>query len=149
MGIKGLFQRPEAEELYDDYYEEEYSEDYSAYHDDPGPAPSSYEVPGAQPIRSVADMQIATVMPKAYSDAAQIANMLRDMKLVVMNVSELKKNAPGDIWRILDFLSGVAYSEDGHIMKVAEDVYVAAPYFVDLIDRSNLEGRERESALLY
>ena len=147
----GLFQRPEAEDLYDDYYEEDYAEDYGSYQNDPEPAPSSYDAPGVQPIRSVADMQIATVMPKAYSDAALIANMLRDMKLVVMNVTELKKNAPGDIWRILDFLSGVAYSEDGHIMKVAEDVYVAAPYFVDLIDRSNLEERERDrqSSLLY
>ena len=35
---------------------------------------------------------------------------------------------------VLDFISGVIFSEDGHIMKVATNVYVVAPYFVDLND---------------
>ena len=43
MGIRGLFARPEAEELYDDY---DYEESYSDY-DEPEPEPMRpMEVPG-------------------------------------------------------------------------------------------------------
>ncbi len=151
MGLLGsLFAQPEVEDQYeDDYYENEYSDNYDTYQNDPEPAAPAYDGPKVQPIRTVADMQIATVKPSSYEDAARIADMLRDMKLVVMNIRDLKENAPDDIWRILDFLSGVAYSEDGHILKASEDVYIAAPYFVDLIDRSSLEDRARNEDMLY
>lgn len=134
MGFLGLFQRPEAEELYDDYegYNEyEYEEPYQDY-EEPEPEPARpVEFPGVQPIRSVADMQIVLTQPTEYSAASEIADMLRDMKFVVLN---LAKTEPEVARRLLDFVSGVVYSEDAHIMKVATNVYVVAPYFVDLLE---------------
>lgn len=127
MGILGLFARPEAEELYDDY---DYEESYSDY-DEPEPEPMRpAEAPGVQPIHSVADMQIVLTQPKEYRAASQIADLLRDMKFVVLNLADTE---PEVARRLLDFVSGVIYSEDGHIMKVASNVYVVAPYFVDLL----------------
>ena len=137
MGIRGLFARPEAEELYDDY---DYEEGYSDY-DEPEPEPMRpVEAPGVQPIHSVADMQIELTQPREYRAASQIADMLRDMKMVVLNLADTE---PEVARRLLDFVSGVIYSENGHIMKVATNVYVVAPYFVDLL------GNAAEGEMFY
>lgn len=148
MGFLGLFQRPEAEELYDDYegYNEyEYEEPYQDY-DEPEPeAARPVEFPGVQPIRSVADMQIVLTQPTEYSAASEIADMLRDMKFVVLN---LAKTEPEVARRLLDFVSGVVYSEDAHIMKVATNVYVVAPYFVDLLEDEENSAFYRDVASL-
>lgn len=148
MGFLGLFQRPEAEELYDDYegYNEyEYEEPYQDY-EEPEPEPARpVEFPGVQPIRSVADMQIVLTQPLEYSAASEIADMLRDMKFVVLN---LAKTEPEVARRLLDFVSGVVYSEDAHIMKVATNVYVVAPYFVDLLEDEENSAFYRDVASL-
>ena len=95
---------------------------------------------GVQPIHSVADMQIVLVAPQEYKDASKIADLLRDMKFVVLNLAKTERDVAR---RLLDFVSGVIYTEDGHIMKVATNVYVVAPYFVDLL------GAPGESDELY
>ncbi len=132
MGFLGLFQRPEAEDLYDDY---DYEETYDDYEEpEPEPVRPVMDHPGVQPIHSVADMQIVLTQPKEYRAASQIADLLRDMKFVVLNLADTD---PEVARRLLDFVSGVIYSEDGHIMKIATNVYVVAPYFVDLLGSSN------------
>jgi len=62
------------------------------------------------------------------------------MKFVVLNLAKTERDVAR---RLLDFVSGVIYTEDGHIMKVATNVYVVAPYFVDLL------GAPGESDELY
>ena len=113
----------------EDLYEEQ--EGTYAYEDE---VDSGWETPGVQPIRSAADMQIVTLEPTKYEDASSIADHLRDMKFVVLNLAKADMAVAR---RLLDFISGVAYSEDGHIMKVAEQVYVAAPSFVDLLSETD------------
>ena len=113
----------------EDLYEEQ--EGTYAYEDE---VDSGWETPGVQPIRSAADMQIVTLEPTKYEDASSIADHLRDMKFVVLNLARADMAVAR---RLLDFVSGVAYAEDGHIMKVAEQVYVAAPYFVDLLSETD------------
>ena len=149
MGIKSLIWRDDVyeDEYYEDGYDDGYVDSYESYQDEPAHEPS-YESHGVQPIRTVADMQISGVLPKDYSECGRIADMLRDMHLVVMNISYLRENKPEDIWRILDFLSGVAYSENGHITKASDDVYIIAPYFVDLINRSMME-EDRDAEMMY
>lgn len=53
------------------------------------------------------------------------------MKFVVLNLAKTQRDVAR---RLLDFVSGVIYTEDGHIMKIATNVYVVAPYFVDLLE---------------
>lgn len=123
MGFfSALRRKPEEEDLYEDY------EDSYAYEDEE-PTWAS-ESAGVQPIRSAADMQVVLVAPLEYKDASKIADLLRDMKFVVLNLGKTDREVAR---RLLDFVSGVIYAEDGHIMKVSTNVYVAAPYFVDLI----------------
>ena len=63
------------------------------------------------------------------------------MKFVVLNLAKTQRDVAR---RLLDFVSGVIYTEDGHIMKVATNVYATvAPYFVDLL------GAQGENEDLY
>ena len=118
--LNALRRKPAEEELYDEY------EDSYAYEEE-----QSWESNGAQPIHSVADMKVVVVEPEEYKDASKIADYLRDMKFVVLNLAKTEHEVAR---RLLDFVSGVVFSEDGHIMKVATNVFVVAPYFVDLND---------------
>ena len=128
--FSALRRKPEEEDLYEDY---QYEDNYAYEEEDRG-----WEEPvGVQPIRSAADMQIVLVAPKEYKDASKIADLLRDMKFVVLNLADTERDVAR---RLLDFISGVIYTEDGHIMKVATNVYVVAPYFVDLLGDQEKEG---------
>ena len=126
--------RRKSEESYSDDYDDDYEDDYNTY-DSYESTPQSWETPGAQPIRSAADMQIALVVPEQYSDASKIADLLRDMKLGVLNLSRTESDVVSR--RLLDFISGVIYAEDGKLMKVSRTVFIAAPYFVDLFDEES------------
>ena len=127
MGLLDALRR-KPEDEYEDYtYDEAYGYDEE----------ESWESDNVQPIHSAADLQIVLTTPTKYEDASQIADLLRDMKFVVLN---LAKTEPGVARRLLDFVSGVIYAEDGHIMKVATNVYVVAPYFVDLMDEQMFSG---------
>lgn len=118
-----LRRKPEDEDLYEDY---EYEDSYAYEEDNRG-----WEEPeGVQPIRSFTDMQIVLVSPQEYKDASKVADLLRDMKIVVLNLAQTDREVAR---RLLDFISGVIYTENGHIMKVATNVYMVAPYFVDLL----------------
>ncbi len=128
MGLfSALRRKPMDEDLYEDY-DDNYDNDY-AYEEE-----QNWQDEGVQPIRSVADMRIVVVEPKEYKDASRVADHLRDMKFVVLNLGKTEQDVAR---RLLDFVSGVIFSEDGHIMKVATNVYVVAPYFVELVDQSS------------
>lgn len=121
MGLFSALQRkPLEEDMYDEY------DDQYAYEDE-----QSWEGTDSRPIQSAADMRVVVVEPKEYNDAPRVADHLRDMKFVVLNLSKTDHDVAR---RLLDFVSGVVFSEDGHIMKVATNVYVVAPYFVELMD---------------
>ncbi len=121
-----LRRKPEDEDLYEDY---EYDDNYTTYEED-SRGWEDHEPEGVQPIRSFTDMQIVLVSPQEYKDASKVADLLRDMKIVVLNLAQTDREIAR---RLLDFISGVIYTENGHIMKVATNVYMVAPYFVDLL----------------
>lgn len=134
--------KPEEEhypEDYDDYEDDDYN-NYDNYEDTPKSWRRESPQP-AQPIRSAADMQVVLIAPGQYSDACKIADLLREMKLVVFNLSKLEDATAK---RLLDFISGVVYAEDGGLMQVSPVVYVAAPYFVDLIDVQDRKAKVRK-----
>jgi cell division inhibitor SepF len=49
---------------------------------------------------------------------------------VVLNLESTPKEVAR---RVLDFLSGVAYAQDGKIKKVAVSTYIITPYNVDIL----------------
>ena len=49
---------------------------------------------------------------------------------MVLNLESTNKDTAR---RLLDFISGVAYAQDGKIKKVAVSTYIITPYNVDIL----------------
>ena len=81
-------------------------------------------------IHATARLQVVLVMPEQYEAAREIADHLRDKRTVVLNLENTNKDVSR---RILDFVSGVAYAQDGKIKKVAVSTFIVTPYNVDLM----------------
>lgn len=81
-------------------------------------------------IHATAQLQVALVKPEQYESAREIADHLRDKRTVVLNLESTNKEVAR---RILDFVSGVAYAQDGKIKKVAVSTYIITPYNVDIL----------------
>ena len=86
-------------------------------------------------------LQVVLVKPERFENASEIADHLRDKRTVVLNLEQTDKNIAR---RLIDFLSGVAYANEGTIKKVALSTYIITPYNVeimgDLIDELENNG---------
>ncbi len=81
-------------------------------------------------LNSASQMKVVLVKPERFELAAEIADHLRDRRAVLMNLEETEKNTAR---RLIDFLSGVAYAQEGKIRRVATATYIITPYNVDLM----------------
>ncbi|GHU85380.1 hypothetical protein FACS1894198_3140 [Clostridia bacterium] len=103
-----------------------------------------YAKPESQKVLSVnttTQLQVVLVKPERYEDAGEIANNLNSKHTVVLNLESTSKDISR---RLLDFLSGVAYANDGQIKKVANSTYIITPYNVDIMGNllDEIEGTE-------
>lgn len=80
-------------------------------------------------IHTTTQLQVVLVKPERYENSTEIADHLKEKRTVVLNLESTNKEAAR---RILDFLSGVAYTNDGQIKRVANNTYIITPYNVDL-----------------
>ena len=94
-------------------------------------------------LSSAPQLKVVLFKPERFETAAEIADSLRDKCTVVMNLEQTGKDIAR---RLIDFLSGVAYAQDGKIKKVASSTYIITPYNVDL---SGDLADELESSGLY
>ena len=81
-------------------------------------------------IRAATQLQVVLVKPDKFDDASAIADHLREKRTVVLNLESTNKEIAR---RLLDFLSGVAYANEGKIKKVAISTYIITPYNVDIL----------------
>ena len=81
-------------------------------------------------IHATAQLKVALFKPERFEAAAEIADNLRDRHTVVLNLEQTNKDIAR---RLVDFLSGVAYAQEGKIKKVAVNTYLITPYNVDLL----------------
>ena len=92
-------------------------------------------------IHATAQLKVVLVKPERFEDASSIADHLNAKRTVVLNLESSNKDVAR---RILDFLSGVAYANDGQIKKVANCTYIITPYNVglmgDLLDELENNG---------
>ena len=92
-------------------------------------------------INATTQLQVVLVKPEAFEDATTVANHLNAKRTVVLNLESANKDVSR---RILDFLSGVAYANDGQIKKVANCTFIITPYNVgvmgDLLDELENNG---------
>ena len=81
-------------------------------------------------IRAATQLQVVLVKPERFENASEIADHLREKRTVVLNLESTNKEIAR---RLLDFLSGVAYANEGKIKKVAISTYIITPYNVDIV----------------
>ena len=85
-------------------------------------------------IRAATQLQVVLVVvlvkPERFENASEIADHLREKRTVVLNLESTNKEIAR---RLLDFLSGVAYANEGKIKKVAISTYIITPYNVDIL----------------
>ncbi|MGI5962298.1 MAG: cell division protein SepF [Lawsonibacter sp.] len=81
-------------------------------------------------IRAATQLQVVLVKPERFEDASAIADHLREKRTVVLNLESTNKEVAR---RVLDFLSGAAYANEGKVKKVAISTYIITPYNVDIL----------------
>ncbi len=127
---------------YEDEEEEQFEDDFTPV----SPKETVREQPERRSnkvvnIHTTTQLQVVLVKPERFENASEIADHLRDKRTVVLNLEQTDKNIAR---RLIDFLSGVAYANEGTIKKVALSTYIITPYNVeilgDLIDELENNG---------
>ena len=72
---------------------------------------------------------VAVFAPRSFSDVTEIADALRARQVVIVNVQGADRTL---LQRVVDFTSGVAYTIDGRIQKLAEAIYLVVPAGVNV-----------------
>ena len=81
-------------------------------------------------INATTQLSVVLVKPEKFENAVDIADHLRDRRTVVLNLEQTNKDVAR---RLVDFLSGVTYAQDGKIKKVANSTFIITPYNVDIL----------------
>jgi len=68
--------------------------------------------------------EVSVYSPRAYQDVVEIADSLRNRQVVIVNLQNADRTL---LQRVVDFTSGVAYTIDGKIQKLAEAIYLVVP----------------------
>lgn len=98
--------RDEEEELYDDE-----------------PVAPSRVVPLTNAGRR-AGTEVSVYSPRGFQDVVEIADALRNRQVCIVNLQNADRTL---LQRVVDFTSGVAYTIDGKIQKLAEAIYLVVP----------------------
>ncbi len=138
--LKGMMGDPERDD-YDDIDAEEEMFSHSEPRHEPVVAEPRRGSNKVVNIHATAQLQVVLVKPERFDDSSSIADHLNAKRTVVLNLESASKDVSR---RILDFLSGVAYANNGQIKKVANCTYIIIPYNVgimgDLIDELENNG---------
>ena len=105
---------------------------------DPQPQPQPQQQPRQQAPMGGSNLELKVVKPDRYENVNQIADHLLNRRTVVLNLEGTNKETAR---RLIDFLSGVAYSIDGQLKRVANNTFVITPHNVD-VSGDQLRGPE-------
>ena len=134
--LKGMMGVPD-----DDDYEDEGvdmmqnvddTDNYNDYNmqDNYGPSDGSPKRNKVVNINSTMQLQVVLVKPERFDDASAVADHLNAERTVVLNLESTSKDIAR---RLVDFLSGVAYANNGQIKRVANSTFIITPYNVDIM----------------
>ena len=71
-----------------------------------------------------AGTEVSVYSPRGFQDVVEIADALRNRQVVIVNLQNADRTL---LQRVVDFASGVAYTIDGKIQKLAEAIYLIVP----------------------
>lgn len=123
--------------------DEEY--DYPMVEDDLGPAqdPATTASNSAMSINAIS-LELKVVKPDRYENVTQIADHLLNHRTVVLNLEATNKETAR---RIIDFLSGVAYSINGQLKRVANNTFVISPDNVNVTGDQMRVSEQKRNAI--
>ncbi|MBV8244563.1 MAG: cell division protein SepF [Candidatus Eremiobacteraeota bacterium] len=68
--------------------------------------------------------EVSVYAPRNFGDVTELADALRNRQVVIVNLQNADRAL---LQRVVDFTSGVAYTLDGKIQKLAEAIYLVVP----------------------
>lgn len=81
-------------------------------------------------IHTTAQLQVVLSKPEKFDECLAIADNLNEKRTVVLNLESVSKDVAR---RLIDFLSGVAYANNGQLKRVANSTFIITPYNVDVM----------------
>ncbi len=115
----------------DEYYDDEYEDNFITKEEKNskkvGDDTKSNKVVN---INATTQLKVVLVKPEHFEDASSIADHLNEKRTVVINLESTNKEIAR---RLVDFLSGVAYANNGQIKRVANSTFIITPYNVDVM----------------
>ncbi len=133
--IKNMMGAPEDDEYeYQDEIQTEkrpvLDEDvFSSTKREPQPAYSTEKKGKFVSMPTAGQLQVVLVKPERFDDAPGIADHLNSKHTVVLNLENTNRDIAR---RLIDFLSGVAYANNGQIKRVANSTFIITPFNVDV-----------------
>ena len=145
--FKRMWDAPDDEYEYDEYG---YADDGADNYEEPAPrerdrdrdrqSVSSTPRNKVVNINATAKLQVGIFKPERFGEETRsIADELMKTHTVVLNLEDTNKDMAR---RILDFLSGVAFANQGKIKRVATNTYIIIPSNVDLTGDDLLDELE-------
>jgi cell division inhibitor SepF len=67
---------------------------------------------------------VAVFAPRSFGEVTEVADALRGRQVAILNLQGADRAL---LQRVVDFTSGVAYTLDGRIQKLAESIYLVVP----------------------
>lgn len=150
--IQRMWNPPDDE--YEDYYEDEPVEaeeprrgNYDEHRRSSSYSFDTFSSRGSQSggnrvvnIHAKAQLQVVLFKPMSFGEETRtIADELIKRHTVVLNLENTEKETSR---RIVDFLSGVAYANNGKIKRIATGTFIITPYNVDLTGDDVLDELE-------
>ena len=144
-----------ANDTYDDSYDDDYYDGFDNNYEEgaddsdvqfaPQPQTPASTAPTPQMggiSLSGSNLKMQVVRPETYDSdtATQIANHLLNKCTVVLNLEKTSKEASR---RLIDFLTGVAYSIGGDLKNIATNAYVITPSNVD-VENAKIRTTQRQ-----
>ena len=95
-------------------------------------------------LSSIPRLQVVLVKPERFEEASDIADSLNAKKTVVLNLESASKEVAR---RLVDFLSGVAYANQGNVQKIANSTFLITPANVDFTGIGILDDMDTQGAI--
>lgn len=90
------------------------------------------ETPAQKTETRSTGVELKVIRPESYEEVRTVADNLIAGCTVVLNVEALEKPV---IFKMLDFLNGVTYCQDGEIKRVAPSTFIITPHSdIDISD---------------
>lgn len=149
--FKRMWDAPDDEYEYDEYtYEDESEDDYNAASSSSSSSSSDYSYQRESTsaprrnkvvnINATAKLQVVLFKPERFGEETRtIADELIKMHTVVLNLENTNRDMSR---RIIDFLSGCAYANNGKIKRIATSTFIIIPNNVDLTGDDLLDELE-------